>query len=135
MVESGFRHSAFTFATESSVERGGFDSSDVPSGALITLVQKGLQYQRIELHIDEAGVEMECEAPFSATRPHVCVRSEKMEISSGDQDISDVEVMKLEGHGSEVICLVAHNTYLPVLGVWLCVEPNEQPHPRDGLRG
>jgi transducin (beta)-like 1 len=50
MQESGFTHSAFTFAHESMLGRTGLRSADktLPPGALITFLQKGLQYVGIE---------------------------------------------------------------------------------------
>ena len=53
-ILSGFVHSAFTFAHEgllgrtSSAVRG-----DLPSGALVSFLHKGLQYMQIEAHLDE----------------------------------------------------------------------------------
>lgn len=50
LQESGFVHSAFSFAHESMLGRTGLRASDksVPPGALITFLQKGLQYVGIE---------------------------------------------------------------------------------------
>jgi hypothetical protein len=50
MQESGFVHSAFSFAHESMLSRTGLRSVDrsLPPGALITFLQKGLQYVGIE---------------------------------------------------------------------------------------
>ena len=53
LVESGFGHSAFTFAHESLVARSIVADADVPPGALITFLQKGLQYVEIESHLQE----------------------------------------------------------------------------------
>lgn len=55
LVESGFGHSAFTFAHESLVARSVVADADVPPGALITFLQKGLQYVEIESHLQEAS--------------------------------------------------------------------------------
>ena len=51
--ESGFVHSAFTFAHESLVSRSIVADADVPPGALIAFLQKGLQYVEIESHLQE----------------------------------------------------------------------------------
>lgn len=48
LQESGFVHSAFSFGHESLVTRSTISGADVPPGALITLIQKGLQYVEIE---------------------------------------------------------------------------------------
>ena len=55
---SGFMHSAFTFAYESQLAKSSVITSDLPPGALVSFVQKGLQYVGIEAHINEvSGVE------------------------------------------------------------------------------
>ena len=51
----GFAHSAFTFAHESLVAKSTVSQSDVPPGALITFLQKGLEYVGIEEHIAEVS--------------------------------------------------------------------------------
>lgn len=49
----GFNHSAFTFAHESLVVKSTVAYTDIPPGALITFLQKGLEYVGIEEHINE----------------------------------------------------------------------------------
>ena len=49
----GYSHSAFTFAYESLVAKSSVAQSDIPPGALITFLQKGLEYVGIEEHIHE----------------------------------------------------------------------------------
>jgi len=45
----GFKHSAFTFGHESQLHKSNLSYSDVvPPGALISLIQKGIQYLEIE---------------------------------------------------------------------------------------
>lgn len=53
LQENGFSHSAFTFAYESLVAKSSVAQSDVPPGALVTFLQKGLEYVSIEEHIKE----------------------------------------------------------------------------------
>jgi hypothetical protein len=50
---SGFSHSAFSFAHESLVAKSSVAYTDIPPGALITFLQKGLEYISIEEHINE----------------------------------------------------------------------------------
>jgi hypothetical protein len=50
---SGFSHSAFTFAYESLVIKSSVAQTEIPPGALITFLQKGLEYVAIEEHINE----------------------------------------------------------------------------------
>uniref|UniRef100_A0A383WGZ9 LisH domain-containing protein n=1 Tax=Tetradesmus obliquus TaxID=3088 RepID=A0A383WGZ9_TETOB len=66
LQESGFHHSAFTFAHESQVHRCDIDPNLVPPGALVTYVQKGLQYLEAEANIDENG---EVDADFALLDP------------------------------------------------------------------
>lgn len=49
----GFSHSAFTFAYESLVVKSSVAQTAIPPGALITFLQKGLEYIAIEEHINE----------------------------------------------------------------------------------
>ncbi len=49
----GFAHSAFTFAYESLVIKSSMAQTEIPPGALITFLQKGLEYIAIEEHINE----------------------------------------------------------------------------------
>ncbi|KAG7350614.1 WD-40 repeat-containing protein [Nitzschia inconspicua] len=57
MQESGFTHSAFTFVYESMLGRSSIRSSEklIPPGALVSFLQKGLQYVGIEetLHLEQ----------------------------------------------------------------------------------
>lgn len=52
---AGFVHSAFAFNHESLVGRSNVNSLEVPPGALISFVQKGLQYCEIEAHVNEVS--------------------------------------------------------------------------------
>ena len=52
-LKLGFTHSAFTFAYESLVARSSISQADVPPGALIAFLQKGLEYVAVEEHINE----------------------------------------------------------------------------------
>ena len=49
----GFQHSAFTFNQESNVGQSTISGSQVPPGALISVIQKGLQYIEAEVSITE----------------------------------------------------------------------------------
>jgi len=48
LQEAGFVHTAFTFINESMLSRTNVSKTDVPPGALISFLQKGLQYVGIE---------------------------------------------------------------------------------------
>ncbi|KAF6253035.1 WD40 repeat-like protein [Scenedesmus sp. NREL 46B-D3] len=66
LQESGFHHSAFTFAHESQVHRCDINPNLVPPGALVTYIQKGLQYLEVEANIDDHG---EVDADFALLDP------------------------------------------------------------------
>lgn len=55
LQECGFVHSAFSFVNESMLRRTGLRSADktVPPGALVTFLQKGLQYVGIEESLNQ----------------------------------------------------------------------------------
>jgi len=61
LQESGFVHSAFTFAYESLLSRANMSQlgKDVPPGALISFLQKGLQYLGIEESLHATAAEAE----------------------------------------------------------------------------
>jgi transducin (beta)-like 1 len=54
MQENGFPHSAFVFDTESVASSSNISGSQIPPGALVTLLQKSLIYLKIEKKIREA---------------------------------------------------------------------------------
>jgi len=116
LQESGFHHSAFAFGYESLVVNSNINGSEVPPGALISYLQKGLQYKEIETHLGENGLPISCEEPFNILTPHVCQAKKKGDTSQQDKtrkrdqenmeiEIQDSQVTFLEGHTSEVfIC-------------------------------
>jgi len=55
LQENGFVHTAFTFAYESMIGRSKMNKSNVPPGALISFIQKGLQYIGIEETLRQDG--------------------------------------------------------------------------------
>lgn len=50
---SGFNHSAFIFSNESLLSKSTVANQEIAPGALISFLQKGLQYVEIEAHIRE----------------------------------------------------------------------------------
>eukprot|EP01090_Pellita_catalonica_P007238 TRINITY_DN1784_c0_g1_i1.p2 TRINITY_DN1784_c0_g1~~TRINITY_DN1784_c0_g1_i1.p2 ORF type:complete len:515 (-),score=62.67 TRINITY_DN1784_c0_g1_i1:32-1576(-) len=74
LKESGFSHSSFTFASECGIlsNNTAQQFQQVVPGALISFVQKGLQYAQIETHVKEDGTEVKCTSPFTLTIPHIC---------------------------------------------------------------
>ena len=55
-IDSGFQHSAFTFGLEAHVHQSSINGSAIPPGALIAVLQKGLQYVEAEVSIAEVSV-------------------------------------------------------------------------------
>ena len=49
----GFVHTAFTFAYEGQLMKSELASAELPPGALIAYLQKGLQYVSIESQLNE----------------------------------------------------------------------------------
>jgi len=50
---AGFSHSAFTFGIESHISQSNINGALVPPAALISIIQKGLQYVEAEVSINE----------------------------------------------------------------------------------
>ncbi|KAJ3297569.1 hypothetical protein HK104_000367 [Borealophlyctis nickersoniae] len=72
LLESGFTHSSFAFQAESAIHKTEIKGANVRPGAMISLLQKGLQYIEVETHTNEDGTEKKCTAPFSLLGTHVC---------------------------------------------------------------
>ncbi|KAF3815769.1 hypothetical protein GH733_016308 [Mirounga leonina] len=54
-LAAGFSHSAFTFGIESHISQSNINGTLVPPAALISILQKGLQYVEAEISINEDG--------------------------------------------------------------------------------
>lgn len=52
---TGFKHSAYTFGIESHISQSNINGSLVPPAALISILQKGLQYTEAEICIGEVN--------------------------------------------------------------------------------
>lgn len=109
LLESGFVHSAFVFGGESYISKTNIeDAAQLVPGALISFVQKGLQYLEIESHINDDGTETVCDEAFSVMKPHVCSSNttkkrifepyEPMSADYGYLEIDDEEILFLKGH-------------------------------------
>ena len=91
LQESGFSHSAFTFAYESLVTKSAVTAGDLPPGALISLLQKGLQYVEIEAHLNEDGSKRDCPDPFALLMPYAVRKRARIERDAPDTDSSTRE--------------------------------------------
>ncbi|KAG5518363.1 hypothetical protein PMAC_003160 [Pneumocystis sp. 'macacae'] len=77
LQESGFEHTTFTFQHESSAHLADTNwAREVSAGALINVLQKGLQYMEVEAHIDKNGCMKRCVLPFSLIGRHLCENDE-----------------------------------------------------------
>lgn len=54
LQESGYVHTAFSFGYESVVNKSTIDGSQVPPGALLSFLQRGLNYVEIEATLASA---------------------------------------------------------------------------------
>ncbi|KAI9034321.1 WD40-repeat-containing domain protein [Hyaloraphidium curvatum] len=57
---------------------------NVQQGALISIVQKGLQYVEVETHLMEDGSARPCSAPLSLLHPHTCVEPSQTNADAGE---------------------------------------------------
>ncbi|RZB57209.1 WD40 repeat-containing protein HOS15 [Glycine soja] len=64
LQESGFTHAAFTFGYEAGINKCSIDGNLVPSGALVTFIQKGLQYFEMEANLSNCDADLEEDFSF-----------------------------------------------------------------------
>jgi len=62
LQESGFSHSAFTFGVESHIAQSNINGALVPPAALLSIIQKGLQFTEAEISIGEDGIERQIDS-------------------------------------------------------------------------
>ncbi|KAL2346450.1 hypothetical protein Fmac_000450 [Flemingia macrophylla] len=65
--ESGFTHSAFAFGYEAEIDKCNSVDNMVPPGALVTFIQKGIQY--LELEANLSGSDADVDEDFSFLQP------------------------------------------------------------------
>jgi len=124
LQESGFVHSAFTFAYESLVGQTGPAAANLPPGALISFIQKGMQYANLEdmLEVDgkqkphaEAALKAMANAQTWAQKQGRKRTSdgEIIEAKSGRNRgkaerliVSPENISTLKGHSAEVLACV-----------------------------
>eukprot|EP00941_MAST-03F_sp_MAST-3F-sp1_P005771 g5771.t1 len=109
LQESGFEHSAFTFAYESLVAKSNINDSDVPAGTLVSFVQKGLQYCELEAHINADGSERICSEPFRLLTKHQCKPDVNKMQSKSDSHTSPRQLIQVKIQPDEVSILVGHS--------------------------
>ncbi|KAJ6907600.1 hypothetical protein NC651_018123 [Populus alba x Populus x berolinensis] len=64
LQESGFTHSAFVLGYEAGINKCTIDGNMVPPGALITFVQKGLQYLEMEANLSNSDADVDEDFSF-----------------------------------------------------------------------
>ncbi|KAL2926740.1 WD40 repeat-containing protein HOS15, partial [Bienertia sinuspersici] len=64
LQESGFTHSAFALGYEAAINKCPIDGNLVPPGALITFVQKGLQYLEMEANLNNSDADIDEDFSF-----------------------------------------------------------------------
>ncbi|ODM99414.1 F-box-like/WD repeat-containing protein TBL1XR1 [Orchesella cincta] len=156
LQESGFQHSAYTFGIESHISQSNINGALVPPAALLSIIQKGLQYTEAEISIGEDGSErmIESLSLIDAVMPDVVAsrqkeadrqkaKSETQPLGtegSGEVD-SNIEIPAskatvLRGHESEVfICAWNPTTDLLASGsgdstarIWNMTDPSAAPN-------
>ncbi|KAG4303947.1 hypothetical protein PORY_002600 [Pneumocystis oryctolagi] len=81
LQESGFEHTTFTFQHESSAHLADTSwANEVSAGALINVLQKGLQYM-------ENGYMKRCLIPFSLIGRHLCENGGTVQETSKSSDL------------------------------------------------
>ena len=65
---SGFTHSAFAFGYEAGIDKTRIDVNMVPPGALVTFIQKGIQYLELEANLSGVSILISCYILL-----HVCI--------------------------------------------------------------
>ena len=79
LQESGFSHAAFVFGVESHIAQSNINGALVPPAALLSIIQKGLQFTEAEISIGEDGTERQIESLslIDAVMPDVVVTRQK----------------------------------------------------------
>lgn len=101
----GFQHSAYTFGIESHISQSNINGALVPPAALLSIIQKGLQYTEAEISIGEDGSErmIESLSLIDAVMPDVVASRQK----EADRQKSKNE----EGNNNSEDNATKHNTY------------------------
>ncbi|KAJ9600589.1 hypothetical protein L9F63_026272, partial [Diploptera punctata] len=124
LQESGFQHSAYTFGIESHISQSNINGALVPPAALLSILQKGLQYTEAEISIGEDGTEqrlVESLSLIDAVMPDVVAsrqnqqNQQKQQIVKNEmQDTNGEEASQLhrcfETIGSQATVLRGHES-------------------------
>ena len=113
--ECGFEHSFYTFNAESPIDFGNINGSQIPRGALITLLQKGLLYIQLEKAINSGNQPASLAFNSQLTLIDAALREGSSPISKKDQsqaeESHDISIpldqsnsIPLNNHTDDVFC-------------------------------
>ncbi|CAH1971194.1 unnamed protein product [Acanthoscelides obtectus] len=106
LQESGFQHSAYTFGIESHISQSNINGALVPPAALLSILQKGLQYTEAEISIGEDGTEqrsVESLSLIDAVMPDVVASRQNQQ----NQQKQAIKAEQTETNGEETTAAVA----------------------------
>lgn len=87
LQESGFTHSAYTFGFESHIAQSNINGATIPPAALLSIIQKGLQYTEAEISVGEDGSERYIEnlSLIDAVMPDIIVQRQQQQQQNQQQ--------------------------------------------------
>ncbi|XP_045471970.1 F-box-like/WD repeat-containing protein TBL1XR1 [Harmonia axyridis] len=106
LQESGFTHSAYTFGLESHISQSNINGALVPPAALLSILQKGLQYTEAEISIAEDGTEQRLTESLSlidAVMPDVVASRQNQQ----NQQKQAVKAEVVDTNGEEAAAVVS----------------------------
>ncbi|KAJ7069045.1 WD40 repeat-like protein [Mycena belliarum] len=72
LVDSGFKHTAFSLCMEGRLDNSPNFSKHIPRGELVDLLSKALLYREVESHWKADDLAVNCKAGFTLLDPHIC---------------------------------------------------------------
>lgn len=127
-LPAGFSHSAFTFGIESHISQSNINGTLVPPAALISILQKGLQYVEAEISINEvcsflriwqsfrlplADLRRMCiMIPVHRSGVHCKVSGEKWKVQTGHCTISKLWVPPCAGLKNRKVLTDENNQFI-----------------------
>lgn len=92
----GFVHTAFVFAYEGLIGRSSLKNTDIPPGALISFLQKGLQYLGIEENLNADGSERKKKKRKSSSKSSATTSGNPAEQNNNSDEESSASVPPTE---------------------------------------
>ncbi|KAL9172326.1 hypothetical protein ABFS82_03G038400 [Erythranthe guttata] len=96
--ESGFAHSAFALGYEAGINKSTIDANLVPPGALVTFIQKGIQY--LELEANLSNDDLDTDEDFQFLHPLDLITKDVVELRKIIKDKKE-NIQKDKGKGKE----------------------------------